>query len=50
LRKRRKQGLFRLFQKRRKIEKKREPGLVRDPDLSIFIISKREKERKKERF
>ena len=47
LRKRRKQGLFRLFQKRRKREKKREPGLVRDPDLSIFIISKREEREKK---
>ena len=47
MRKRRKQGLFRLFQKRRKIEKKSEPGLVRDPDLSIFIISKREEREKK---
>ena len=49
LRKSRKQGLFRLFQKRRKIEKKREPGLVRDPDLSIFIISKKEEREKKKR-
>ena len=48
MRKRRKQGLFRLFQKRRKREKKREPGLVRDPYLSVLIISKREEREKKE--